>query len=119
MFSSWVCQLWVKQNLHALASLDDAELDAAKSYALGRHQLGAQTVGRINGWYAGRYFFDGKVEDFSAAPEQIKSVTKRQIVDTARQFFQTPCWTFGAYGNSEIAVIRDLAAQFEPLFGEK
>ena len=99
--------------------LDDAELDAAKSYALGRHQMGAQTVGRINGWYAGRYFFDGKVEDFSAAPEQIKSVTKRQIVDTARQFFQTPCWTFGAYGNSEIAVIRDLAAQFEPRFGEK
>lgn len=99
--------------------LDDAELDAAKSYALGRHQMGAQTVGRINGWYAGRYFFDGKVEDFSAAPEQIKSVTKRQIVDTARQFFQTPCWTFGAYGNSEIAVIRDLAAQFESLFGEK
>lgn len=99
--------------------LDDAELDAAKSYALGRHQMGAQTVSRINGWYAGRYFFDGKVEDFSAAPEQIKSVTKRQIVDTARQFFQTPCWTFGAYGNSEIAVIRDLAAQFEPLFGEK
>lgn len=99
-------------------NLDEAEIDAAKSYALGRHQMGAQTVGRINGWYAGRYFFDGKIEDFSAQPELINAVTKQQIIETARQFFQTQCWMFGAYGNSDIASIRALAEKFEPLFGD-
>lgn len=96
--------------------LDDKELEAAKSYALGRHQMGAQTVGRINGWYAGRYFFDGKIEDFMAQPDEIKSVTKSDIIKAAREFFEDPCWNFGAYGNSEVAFVRELAAKIEPLF---
>ncbi|NCU30844.1 insulinase family protein [Candidatus Saccharibacteria bacterium] len=97
--------------------LDDKELDAAKSYALGRHQMGAQTVGRINGWYAGRYFFDGKIEDFMAQPEEINAVSKETIIKSARKFFEDPCWTFGAYGSSEIAFVRGLASKLEPLFG--
>lgn len=97
--------------------LDENELDAAKSYALGRHQMGAQTVGRINGWYAGRYFFDGKIEDFMAQPDEINAVSKQTIIKSAREFFEDPCWTFGAYGSSEIAFVRNLAAKFEPLFG--
>lgn len=97
-------------------NVSDSEVEEAKSYALGRHQMGAQTVGRINAWYAGRYFFDGKIEDFMAQPEAINAVTKEQIVDTARQFIHANCWTFGAYGNTEIAFVRDLTAKFEPLF---
>ncbi len=96
--------------------IDDADIEAAKSYGLGRHQMGAQTVGRINGWYAGRYFFDGKIDDFSALPGQITAVTRDQIIDTARQFFVSNTWTIGAYGNSDVAFVRDLAAQLEPLF---
>lgn len=96
--------------------LDDSEVEAAKSYALGRHQMGAQTVGRINNWYAGRYFFDGKIEDFMKQPETINAVTKEQIIDIARQFFEANCWTFGAYGNSDIAFVRELASKLEPLF---
>lgn len=96
--------------------LSEAEIEGAKSYALGRHQMGAQTVGRINSWYAGRYFFDGKIEDFMKQPEAIHAVTKKQIIETAHQFLEANCWAFGAYGNSEIAVIRDLATKFEPLF---
>ena len=97
-------------------AVDDTEVDAAKSYALGRHQMGAQTVGRINNWYAGRYFFDGKVEDFMGQPDVINAVTKDQIIETARQFFAANCWTLGAYGNSDIAFVRELAAKLEPLF---
>lgn len=96
--------------------LDEEEVEAAKSYALGRHQMGAQTVGRINNWYAGRYFFDGKIEDFMNQPAAIRAVTREHIVETARQFFAANCWTFGAYGNSDIAFIRELATKFEPLF---
>lgn len=97
-------------------NLDDAEIEAAKSYGLGRHQMGAQTVGRINSWYAGRYFFDGKIEDFMAQPDIINAVTKEQIIDSARQFFSTNCWTLGAYGNSDIAFVRELSNKLEPLF---
>lgn len=97
-------------------SIDESEVDAARSYALGRHQMGAQTVGRINNWYASRYFFDGKIEDFMKQPEAINAVTKEQIVETARQFLAANCWTMGAYGNSEIAFIRELSAKLEPLF---
>lgn len=99
-------------------NVDEAEVEAARSYALGRHQMGAQTVGRINSWYAGRYFFDGKIEDFLKQPEAINAVTKEMIVDTARQFFTANCWSLGAYGNSDIAFIRELSAKFEPLFNE-
>lgn len=96
--------------------VDETDIVAAKSYGLGRHQMGAQTVSSINNWYAGRYFFDGKVEDFMKLPETINAVTKEQIVETARQFFATNCWAFGAYGNSDIAFIRELSAKLEPLF---
>ncbi len=96
--------------------VDEKEVEASRSYALGRHQMGAQTVGRINNWYASRYFFDGKVEDFMKQPEAITAVTKEQIVETARQFLAANCWAFGAYGNSDIAFIRELSAKLEPLF---
>lgn len=96
--------------------VSEKEVEEAKSYALGRHQMGAQTVGRINNWYAGRYFFDGKIEDFVHQPDTINAVTKEQIVETARQFFAANRWSFGAYGNSEIAFIRELAEKLEPLF---
>ncbi len=96
--------------------LDESEIEAAKSYGLGRHQMGAQTVGRINGWYAGRYFFDGKIDDFSSQPDQINAIKYAQIIETARQFFLENRWTFGAYGNSDIAFVRELAEKFEPLF---
>ncbi len=99
--------------------IDEKDIDDAKSYALGRHQMGAQTVGRINGWYAGRYFFDGKVEDFMAQPQAIKAVTKKQVIETARQFFEANCWTLGAYGNSDVAFVRELATKIEPLFEAK
>jgi predicted Zn-dependent peptidase len=97
-------------------NVDEKEVEAARSYALGRHQMGAQTVGRINNWYASRYFFDGKIEDFLKQPEAINAVTKDQIVETARQFLAANCWTLGAYGNSDIAIIRELSAKIEPLF---
>jgi predicted Zn-dependent peptidase len=97
-------------------NVDEAEVDAARSYALGRHQMGAQTVGRINNWYAGRYFFDGKIEDFMKQPDAINAVTKDQIIETARQFLSANCWSFGAYGNNDIAFVRELAAKFELLF---
>jgi predicted Zn-dependent peptidase len=97
-------------------NLDDKDIEAAKSYALGRHQMGAQTAGQINSWYANRYFFDGKIEDFETQAETITAVTKEQIIDTARQFFDAKCWTLGGYGSGDKALIDGLAAKLAPLY---
>lgn len=96
--------------------IDDKSIEAAKLYALGRHQMGAQTASQINSWYADRYFFDGRVEDFDKEPEQINAVTKEQIIETAREFFATNCWTFGGYGNADKEVVDRLAKKLAPLF---
>lgn len=96
--------------------ISDVDIDAAKSYALGRHQMGAQTAGQINSWYADRYFFDGRVEDFEKQPEQINRVKKEQIIETAREFFTSNCWAVGGYGNAEKALVQGVAEKLTPLF---
>lgn len=96
--------------------IDQGDIEAAKSYALGRHQMGAQTVGQLNSWYANSYFFDGRVEDFDKTPDKITAVTKDQIIETATEFFDKNCWVVGGYGNSEKAVVETLASKLEPLF---
>ena len=67
--------------------IDDVELDEAKSYLLGRHQMGTQTVGQIANWFAERYFFDGIVDDFSTVERCVNSITKEQIIEIACDLF--------------------------------
>lgn len=112
-----VVSIIVKEMKKILAGeLDEKEIETAKSYALGRHQMGAQTASQINSWYANRYFFDGKVEDFERQPDEINAVTKDQIIDTARQFYSANCWTIGGYGNADKELVDSLAAKLKPLF---
>ncbi|MCL2451779.1 insulinase family protein [Candidatus Saccharibacteria bacterium] len=96
--------------------LSEAEIEAAKQYALGRHQMGIQTVGQLNNWLAVRYFFDGRIEDFAAQPTRIKKISKNRIVDTARQFFAAGAWGIGLYGNTEKAVAEMLHEKLGELF---
>ncbi len=96
--------------------LSDQEIEDAKKYALGRHQMGIQTVGQLNNWLSNRYFFDGRLEDFSARPERIKAITRERIIDTARDFFAANCWGLGLYGNTEKAVAERLNEKLEKLF---
>lgn len=76
-----------------------SEIKATKQYALGRFQRSAQTVGGTAGGYAGRYFFDGVIEDYYRVPQRIKAVTKQQIVDVAEAMFTDNIWGFGVLGN--------------------
>ncbi len=97
----------------------DAELEAAKSYALGKHQMNFQTVGQINGQYADRYFFDGVIENFDNVPKEIAAITNDRIVSVAREFMQARCWSIGFVGDMDKAsgeVVRARVA--EVLFGE-
>lgn len=83
-------------------SLD--EIEAAKSYALGKHQMSLQTVGQINGLYADRYFFDGVIEDYERRPEDIKSVTKERVMRVAKEFMAASCWSIGFVGDIDKSV---------------
>lgn len=96
--------------------LSEAEIESAKQYALGRHQMGIQTVGQLNNWLANRYFFDGRIEDFAAQPARIKNVTRERMIDTAQDFFNSNCWGLGLYGNTEKAVADRLQEKLEKLF---
>jgi predicted Zn-dependent peptidase len=66
--------------------ITEAEINAAKSYALGRYQMGAQTVSQISNFYTNRYFADDVVKDYEKVPESIKNTTLECMIDTARDF---------------------------------
>ncbi|MDR0957193.1 MAG: insulinase family protein [Candidatus Nomurabacteria bacterium] len=96
--------------------LSDEEIESAKQYALGRHQMGIQTVGQLNQWFANRYFFDGRIEDFASQPSRIKNVTRERIIETAHDFFRSNCWGLGLYGNTDKAVADKLHEKLTKLF---
>jgi predicted Zn-dependent peptidase len=96
--------------------ITDAEIDDAKSYAIGRHQVGVQTVGQLNTWLADFYFLDGRIEDFSTYPDKIKAVTRKRIVDVAMEFINTKQWGIGIYGNTNKAMAESLYQKLEGLY---
>ncbi|HEX5744183.1 MAG TPA: pitrilysin family protein [Candidatus Saccharimonadales bacterium] len=93
------------------------ELESTKQYALGRFQRSAQTVGGTAAGYAGRYFFDGEIDDHYRIPERIRSVTKRRMVDVARVMFADDIWAFGALGNCGETFAETLREDLSNLWG--
>jgi predicted Zn-dependent peptidase len=79
--------------------MTDEEIETTKQYALGRFQRSAQTVGGTAAGYAGRYFFDGEIENYYRIPQRIKAVTKQEIVEVSRAMFSDDIWGFGTLGN--------------------
>ena len=108
----------IKRELNELIQgrITDEEVEAARQYAMGRHQMGAQTTGQIARWYSNRYFFDGQVDDYEARPAEIQAVTKDRIVETAREFIDADCWLLGGVGNVDKAFVDQLYQKLEPLF---
>jgi predicted Zn-dependent peptidase len=90
------------------------EIDTTKQYALGRFQRSAQTVGGTASGYAGRYFFDGIIEDYYRVPQRIKAINRQQIVDIARAMFAENIWGFGTLCGPDFAL--DLQNQLTPLW---
>ncbi len=93
-----------------------SEIEATKQYALGRFQRSAQTVGGTAAGYAGRYFFDGVVDDYYRVPERIRAVTKQQIIDVSRAMFAENIWGFGVLGNCGPDFTDKLQAQLGTLW---
>lgn len=108
----------VREMKHVMdGKISEAELEAAKSYALGRYQMGAQTVAQISNFYTGRYFADGVVKDYEKVPESIRKTTRDCIIDTAREFITSDAWVLAGVSSGEkeeLVTLNDkLASLFE------
>jgi predicted Zn-dependent peptidase len=96
--------------------ITEEELDAAKSYALGRYQMGAQTVAQISNFYTSRYFADGVVKDYEKVPESIRKTTRTRMIDTAREFIASDTWVLAGVSSGEKEEIVALNDKLARLF---
>ena len=96
-----------------LGDIKDSDIDAAKSYATGRYQMGAQTVNQISDYYADNYFINGTLEPYKHTPSLIHEVTKETIVHLANEFINSNFHAFAAVGSVEKAVINNLAEHLQ------
>ena len=96
--------------------IDEKELEAAKSYALGRYQMGAQTVSQISNFYTNRYFADGVVKEYEKIPDAIRGVTCQQMINTAKEFIDANTWVLAAVSKQEKDDIVALSERIETLF---
>lgn len=89
--------------------VSDKDFEAAKSYALGRFQMGAQTVGQIADYYADGYFTNETVEKYDNMPNLIRGIDKPKMIELAREFSGSGIFGFAAVSSTEKAVISGLA----------
>ncbi|MBQ6394190.1 insulinase family protein [Candidatus Saccharibacteria bacterium] len=91
----------------------DEDIEAAKSYGIGRYQMGAQTVGQIADHYMNDYFLTGEINRYDAVPEIVKDIDKATIVELAREFVGSNITALVAVGSVEKPVITALAEQLK------
>jgi predicted Zn-dependent peptidase len=88
--------------------IDDKDIEAAKSYALGRYQMGAQTVNQISDYYAENYFSVGEINSYDDMPNIIKKIDRSDIVELAREFAASGIHAFVAVGSCDKSLINSL-----------
>jgi len=99
--------------------LTDKEIEAAKSFGLGRYQMGAQTVSQISGFYTNRYFADDFIKDYEKVPDMIRRVTREKIMATAQSFIDANTWVLASVSSGEKQELVELNDKLVPLFPEE
>ena len=89
----------------------EADFEAARSYALGRFQMGAQTVGQIADYYAENYFTSEMVVKYDSMPAIIKGIDRSRMIELAREFAGSGIRGFATVSSVEKAVISELEAK--------
>ena len=108
----------VREVKHVLdGKITEDELDAAKSYALGRYQMGAQTVAQISNFYTGRYFADSVVKNYEKVPDAIRRTNRTRMIDTAREFVAGDAWVLAGVSSGEKEELVSLNDKLATLFG--
>lgn len=106
----------IKQVLEG--NIGKREIAAAKSFALGRYQMGAQTVSQISNFYTNRYFSDDFIKDYYAVPSMIKRVSLECMRNTARSFIEDNTWVLAAVSSGEKEELVKLSDKLSPIFEE-
>lgn len=96
--------------------VSEAELEAAKLYALGSHQMTAQTVRSVGGWYSGYYADTGKIVPIDQSPKDIKAVTTKMIQSLTQEFLEHGQWVVGIIGDVPESTATELNEIVAPLF---
>lgn len=96
--------------------LTDKEIEAAKSFGLGRYQMGAQTVSQISNFYTHRYFADDVIKDYDKIPDMLKKVTREKIMEVACEFMRENTWAFAAVSSGDREELMLLSDKLSPLF---
>lgn len=99
-------------------NISDEEINAAKSFSMGRYQMGAQTVSQISNFYTSRYFSDDIIKDYYAVPAMIERVSKKCMQETARSFIEDNTWVLAAVSSGDKDELIGLSDKLTPLFGE-
>lgn len=108
----------IQREIHHVldGKLSQSEIDAAKSFALGRYQMGAQTVSQISSFYTGRYFADDFIKNYDKVPDMIQQVDLDCITKTAREFISENTWALGAVSSGDRQELVELSDKLVPLF---
>lgn len=88
--------------------ISDRDFASAKSYALGRFQMGAQTVDQIANYYAENYFLNEQIKKYTDIPKIISSVDKAHMIELAREFAGSGIKAFVTVSSVEKSFITDL-----------
>ena len=89
--------------------LTEEEIDTAKSYTLGRYQMGAQSVSQISDFYTESYFTNGEIDNYARTPDIINSIKKDDIVKLAKEYVDSGISALVAVGSCERKFIQKLA----------
>lgn len=88
--------------------ISDQDFESAKSYAMGRFQMGAQTVGQIADYYAENYALNCTIEQYDNMPNLVASITKAEMIDLAREFAGSGIKALVTVSSAEKATISNL-----------
>lgn len=85
-----------------------SDLENAKSYLLGRYQIGTQTVGQIADYYSESYFSHQEINPYKHIPDIIKNLNHNTLIELAREFVGNNIHAFVAVSSTEKAIINGL-----------
>lgn len=88
--------------------VSEEDFEAAKSYALGRLQMGAQTPSQIADYYAENYFTNEMIQHYEEMPNLIRGIDRTKMIELAREFAGSGIKGFATVSSVEKAVISSL-----------
>ena len=88
--------------------VSEEDFEAAKSYALGRLQMGAQTPAQIADYYAENYFTNETVQYIDALPNLIRGIDRTKMIELAREFAGSGIKGFATVSSVEKATLANL-----------